>query len=115
MEYIMKLNSKYFEYIKNGTKRIEVRLNDEKRADIKIGDKIVFLKEPELIEELHTSVTNLIIKNGFKELIKNLDVCQYSDATESEDTFLADLYKFYNEEQEKKYGVIGIEIKLDKE
>ena len=39
----MKLNEKYFEYIKRGTKRIELRLNDEKRKLIKIGDKIRFL------------------------------------------------------------------------
>ena len=38
----MKLRSKYFECIKTGTKRIELRLNDEKRSKIKIGDEIIF-------------------------------------------------------------------------
>lgn len=35
MKYIMKLNPKYFEYMKNGTKRVEVRLNDEKEDAFK--------------------------------------------------------------------------------
>ena len=114
MKYIMKLNPKYFEYMKNGTKRIEIRLNDEKRKNIKIGDEIVFKKEPELIEEIHTKIINLTIKKTFRELINTLDIYKYSDESETEDKFLEDLYKFYTKEQEEKYGVIGIEIKIEK-
>ena len=32
----MKLQPEYYNYILNGTKRIEIRLNDEKRSKIKI-------------------------------------------------------------------------------
>ena len=115
MKYIMKLNPKYFEYMKNGTKRTEIRLNDEKRKDIKIGDEIVFLKEPELEEEITTQIVNLIVKRNFKELIRNLDVSEYSDKSESEEKFLKDMYRFYTKEQEEKYGVVGIKIKIKKE
>jgi ASCH domain len=31
MTHEMKLQPKYFDYILNGTKRIEIRLNDEKK------------------------------------------------------------------------------------
>ena len=115
MKYIMKLNPKYFEYIKTGTKRIEIRLNDEKRKNIKIGDEIIFQKEPELKKEIDTEVVDLIVKKNFKELIEILKVSEYSDENESEETFLEDLYKFYTKEQEEKYGVVGIKIKLRKE
>lgn len=115
MKYIMKLNPKYFEYMKNGTKRIEIRLNDEKRKNIKIGDEIVFQKEPELKDEVSTQIVNLIIKRNFKELIESLDISEYSDKSESEEKFLNDLYKFYTKEQEEKYGVVGIQIKNIKE
>lgn len=115
MEYIMKLNPKYFEYMKNGTKRVEIRLNDEKRKDLKIGDEIIFQKEPELKEELYTQIVSLNIKRNFKELIEELDVSEYSDKSESEGKFLNDLYKFYTKEQEEKYGVVGIQIKIRKE
>ncbi|MCR5146360.1 MAG: ASCH domain-containing protein, partial [Clostridia bacterium] len=109
-----KLNPKYFEYIKTGTKRIEIRLNDEKRKNIKIGDEIIFQKEPELKKEIDTEVVDLIVKKDFKELIEDLKVSEYSDENESEETFLEDLYKFYTKEQEEKYGVVGIKIKLRK-
>ena len=115
MKYIMKLNPKYFEYMKNGTKRVEIRLNDEKRKDLKIGDEIVFQKEPELKDEVSTQIVNIIIKRNFKELIEELDVSEYSDKSESEGKFLNDLYKFYTKEQEEKYGVVGIQIKIRKE
>ena len=115
MKYIMKLNPKYFEFMKNGTKRIEIRLNDEKRKNIKIGDEIVFQKETELKEELVTQIVNLIIKRNFKELIDNLDISEYADKSESLDEFLNDLYKFYTKEQEEKYGVVGIQIRIRKE
>ncbi len=115
MKYIMKLNPKYFEYMKNGTKRIEIRLNDEKRKEIKIGDTIIFQKEPELKEEINTQIVNLKVKKNFKELIKTLDVSEYSDKDETEEGFLKDVYRFYTKDQEEKYGVIGIKIKLKKE
>ena len=115
MKYIMKLNPKYFEYMKNGTKRTEIRLNDEKRKNIKIGDEILFKKQPELKEEISTQIVNLIVKRNFKELIRNLDVSEYSDKSESEEKFLKDLYRFYTKDQEEKYGVVGIQIKIKKE
>ena len=46
MLHEMKLNENPFERMKNGTKTIEFRLNDEKRKKIKIGDKITFSKLP---------------------------------------------------------------------
>ena len=42
--FTMKLQPNHFYYMKNGTKRIELRLNDEKRSKISVGDKIIFLK-----------------------------------------------------------------------
>ncbi len=52
MIHKMKLNKSPFERIKNGTKTIEFRLYDEKRQQIKVGDKIEFSKLPDLQEKL---------------------------------------------------------------
>lgn len=40
----MNLQPKYFDFIKDGTKRIELRLYDEKRQSIQLGDIIEFAK-----------------------------------------------------------------------
>ena len=50
MEHELKLQPRYYEYILGGTKDIEIRLYDEKRQKINIGDIIIFKKEPELNE-----------------------------------------------------------------
>ena len=72
MEHILKLQPKYFDYINNGTKRIELRLYDEKRRKIKIGDKIEFSKLPELQEIILVEVVDLYREETFEKLFKKL-------------------------------------------
>ena len=48
MIHKMKLSESTFERIKNGTKTIEFRLDNEKRQQIKVGNKIEFSKLPDL-------------------------------------------------------------------
>ena len=62
MIHKMKLNKNPFERIKNGTKTVEFRLYDEKRQQIKIGDKIEFSKLPDLQEKF----IHLIKKNNME-------------------------------------------------
>ena len=64
---------------------------------------------------MYTQIVNFRVKRNFKELIENLEISEYSDKSESEENFLHDLYKFYTKEQEEKYGVVGIQIKIRKE
>ena len=51
MKHTVKIQPAYYNYILHGIKHIEIRLNDEKRKQIKIGDTIKFLKEPDLKNE----------------------------------------------------------------
>lgn len=54
------MNDSPFERIKNGTKTIEFRLYDEKRKQIKVGDKIEFSKPPDLQEKLIVDVLIIV-------------------------------------------------------
>ena len=66
MVHKMKLYSSPFEMIKSGEKTIELRLFDEKRQKVKIGDKIVFTNTANG-ETLNTTVVKLhdliVLKN----------------------------------------------------
>jgi len=53
----MKLNESPFEKIRSGEKIIEIRLYDDKRKNINIGDIIIFSKLPDLKEILSVKVT----------------------------------------------------------
>ena len=59
MEHVMKLYEKNFNGIKQGTKKREYRLNDEKRKNVRVGDTIKFLKLPNLDEEIIVDVINI--------------------------------------------------------
>ena len=107
----MKLNEKYFEYIKSGTKRIELRLNDEKRKLIKIGDKIRFFKLPKLDEYIDVTVEDLIKYDNFKEFNKYpIEILASKEMSNEE--LMKDLEKFYSKKEQEKYGVLGIKFKI---
>lgn len=108
MLHKMKLNESPFERIKNGTKKIEFRLYDEKRQQIKIGDKIEFSKLPDLQEKLLVDVVELYRANTFENLFRKL----YTDEDEINKKAIS-MYKYYSLEKEKEYGVLGIKIKIN--
>lgn len=112
MIYEMKLQPAYYDFMLKGTKRIEIRLNDEKRRNIKLGDKIKFLKEPLLNESFEAEVIGLLNYRSFEDLIRDYDTSILSDNTVSKEEVLSTLSKFYSREDEDKYGVLGIRIIL---
>ena len=107
MIHKMKLNEEPFERVKNGTKTIEFRLYDEKRRKVKIGDKIEFSKLPDLQEKILVDVLDLYTEPSFEELFEKL----YEDKELAKQKANA-MYEIYSPENEKKYGVVGIKIKL---
>ena len=56
MKHEMRLLPKPFELICSGVKTVEIRLNDEKRKKIQVGDTITFRKLPEEEESIVTEV-----------------------------------------------------------
>ena len=112
MVHEMKLKPQYFDLIKCGKKIYEIRLNDEKRQQMKIGDSLIFKREPEMIELLNTKIENLIYFETFEEMIQTLSPEQigFKDSIKSE---ILDLYyRFYTKEEEKKYGVVAIKVRI---
>lgn len=112
MKHEMKLQPEYYNFILNGTKRIEIRLFDEKRQQIKIGDVIKFLKEPELNESFNAKVIGLLRYNSFEEMFKDFDISILSDMSMTKDELISVLEQFYTKEKQEKYGVLGIRIEL---
>ena len=112
MKHEMKLQPKYYDFILNGTKRIEIRLFDEKRQQIKIGDTIKFLKEPELIESFNVKVVDLLRYNNFEEMFKDFDISVLADKSMTKEELISVLEEFYTKEKQEQYGVLGIKIEL---
>ena len=86
VNHVMRLAPSPFEMIEAGTKTIELRLFDEKRRNLHVGD---------VIEFIHTENSSKTL------LVKVID-------TASPD----DMDAYYSKAEQEKYGVVGIKIAL---
>lgn len=113
--HTMRLKDKYYNYILNGTKRIELRLNDEKRKLIKVNDTIRFFKDSNLDEYFDAKVIELLQYESFEQILNDFDISILADKSTTKEELKNILEQFYSKEEQEKYGVLGIKIELIKE
>lgn len=113
MEFKMKLQSLPFSMIESGGKSIELRLYDEKRKQIAVGDTIRFSAISNPAKSILAEVEELFIFGSFEELYRALPLteCGYT-ADNVRSASPKDMLKYYTREKEEAYGVIGIRIKV---
>ena len=108
----MKLHPQPFEMIKSGQKTIELRLYDEKRQQIQVGDTIVFTNT-KTGESLTAAVMQLHRFRNFSELYQALPLLKCGYTTEDIDSAAPeDMALYYSPAQQERYGVVGIELTL---
>lgn len=112
-EHIMKLHPGPFSKIKDGSKTIELRLYDEKRQRISVGDTIRFVNTVNAADAVVVLVRNLFIFDSFDELYKHLPLteCGYTE-DDINTASPCDMEMYYPKEEQKKYGVVGIQLSL---
>lgn len=112
-KHSMNLNPSPFEMIKLGRKTIELRLYDEKRQGIEVGDYITFANTENELDTLTAKVVNLYVFKSFVELYENLPLlkCGYTEDDISSAS-PADMEIYYSKERQKQHGVVGIEIEV---
>lgn len=110
MLHEMRLNHQPFLSIKSGDKKIEMRLFDEKRQIIQIGDTIEFL-DRDTNEILSAKVIALHRFKNFEQLYSAFDKALLG-YTEYETANPEDMKKYYSKNDIEKYGVVGIKIEL---
>lgn len=110
MQHKMHLNHGPFKLIKQGTKTIELRLNDEKRQVLKENDLIEFADE-KTNESVTVKILALHKYKNFEELYKNFDKISMGYA-EEDIADPKDMEKYYSLEEQEQNGVLGIEIKV---
>ena len=110
MTHLMNLHNNPFVKIKAGTKTVEMRLYDERRQTICVGDNILFTN---IIsgEQLLVEVISLHVFVNFEQLYAKFDkVAIGYDSSEVAD--YKDMNQYYTDEQIARCGVVGIGIKL---
>lgn len=101
----MRLHPGPFEKVENGSKVIEIRLNDEKRQVLKVGDQIEFISRKEPEKKILVEITDLKHFSSFKDLCYAFPPIEYGSGNPEEYTLM---YEHYSKEDELKYGVVAI-------
>ncbi len=111
MLHHMKLKESPFIKIRNGSKTIELRLNDEKRQQVQVGDFIEFSLLDNPTEKIQTRVTVLHHFDSFQELYASLpkEKLSYSSSDMPNPDHM---YEYYPREKQEQYGVLGIELRM---
>lgn len=105
----MKLRPDPFNRICSGEKRIEYRLLDEKRSCLNKGDYIRFTEMEARERTVVVEVVDIITAPSFAALeLKLLEIGLLDKGSFSP----AGMRKYYSAEDEEKYGVIGIRIRV---
>ena len=108
-EFIMKLDNYTFNKIKSGETKYNFRLYDEKRRNIKLGDIITY-RNTDTNEEIQVRVKGLLLYRKFEDLVR--DVTYDVDPKMTLQEKVWEIRKYYSEEEEAKYGVVGLRVEI---
>ncbi len=104
---IMHIDVDSFEKILSWQKTIEVRLNDEKRKELKVDDVIEF--ENDDGEVIPCKIAKLSYFKSFADLYSSKAYVSNAGYNTTQQAMDA-AYSHYTPEQEKEHGVVAIEI-----
>lgn len=110
MMHKMKLYHDSFVKIKEQTKTIEMRLFDEKRSSISVGDTIIF-SDTSNNEKIECLVTNIYRYPSFEDLYRQHDKVSIG-YNKDEIANPKDMLAYYSKEMIEQYGVVAIEIQV---
>lgn len=106
--HVMSVKEKYYNMLKSGKKVIELRLLDDKRKSINIGDTIKFYNVSDENDNFQAIVTNLHKAPNFDKLCNIIEPIKAGFAHKED--LLKVLEEFYPVQKQNKIGVIGIEV-----
>lgn len=110
MECKMRLATEPYNKVASGIKKVESRIFDEKRQQLRIGDTIIFSENDHPENKTHTKIRGLPRYQTFKELFDDLEPELFGET--SRDFLLKEIKQFYSDVEERKYGVVGIQFEL---
>ncbi len=106
----LKLATELFNAIISGNKTIESRLYDTKRQKIQIGDRIIFTNRDNSEQTVTTEVVGLLRYATFRDLFSHNNPRKFGG--DNVEWLENQISEFYSIEDQKIYGVIGIEFKV---
>lgn len=112
MEFKMGLYEGPFNSIKSGKKTVEVRLNDQKRRELRKGDTIEFTKLPEEKEKIRIEIQALKRYSSLREMYEDIPAEQFDAVGRNIEERVETIHKIYSSNSEKEWGTLAIVMRL---
>ena len=107
----MSLRTEPFRRIESGRKCVELRLCDEKRSRIRVGDRIVFTHEENGEEKLEARVLGLHKYLNFDRAGEDFGIAALGFDGD-EESLGERMRAYYSDEEVERYGVLAIRIEV---
>lgn len=106
-----RLDRVYFEMVRRQEKCVEVRLNDEKRQALRVGDELTFTCRGNLDEKILTKVTSIQHYKNFEEMLMFEPKKDIGFPFKSFEEII-DIYNdIYSQDEQSLYDVVSIRFK----
>jgi ASC-1-like (ASCH) protein len=112
MEVNMRLHSEPFNHIKRGVKKVEFRLSDAKRSQIKSGDFITFSLRGDIVDKVRVKVLGVCVYANFDDLYDGEEALILEYYTEGKGQFIEGLEEYYPREEQVKFPPVAIRFEL---
>lgn len=112
MEMKVHLHPEVFDIVMDGKKNVEVRVNDEKRRQLKVGDTLLFLKRPDEDEQVRAVIKNLVYFSNFSEVVDSYEMERIYLKETTKEEYIQLMGQFYTDEEVSINGVVAIEFEL---
>jgi ASC-1-like (ASCH) protein len=111
-EYIENLSEPWFSLISLGLKTIEGRKNKGIFKEMKIGDIITWTNNDFLSRKIRTQILEKKVYDTFQKYLETEGLINCLPGINDIESGLSVYYKYYSKEDEEKYGVISIKLKI---
>lgn len=109
---MMKLQPIGFDKIKSGKQTLEIRLNDEKRQQVNVGDLVIFKKEPDCYDGVVAKVVDKKFFKTFLQMAETLPLKDMGFEGLNAEAVDREMHKYYSKSDEEKYGVVVFKIEV---
>lgn len=106
----MTLNDEYFLAVKNNRKTVELRVRDEKRKQVRIGDTIVFSKKSDPEQKVIVRVKGCYLYESFESLVDDFTADELGFKGKPKKDIVKLANSIYDYKKTRKYGAFAIKF-----
>lgn len=110
----MKLRRKFFDLVAKGKKTVEMRLFDEKRREIRVGDKIEFAADDCSGDTFVAAVEGAYVYPSFDGLAYGFPPASLGFPKKDPEYIKEYMTGIYDKESIRKYGTVAIKLRVEK-